>query len=108
MGLVCIAILVFIGHGVYDAVPSGPAPGVTNARIDSLYQIEFDYARATPCHSVTFTYVFYDGSGNKLSTYKDASRADVPAHRTFHVTVSLNAPLEPSASRFDALDACHD
>ena len=108
MGLVCLGILAFIGHGVYDAVTSGPPPGVTNARIDNLYQIEFDYARATTCHSVTFTYVFYDSNGKKLSTYDDPSRAYVPAHRALHVTVSLNAPLDPSASRFDALDACHD
>jgi len=108
MGLVCLGILVFIGHGVYDAVTSGPAPGVSNARIDNLYQIEFDYARAAPCHSVTFTYLFYGSNGKKLSTYDDATRADVPAHRVFHVTVSLNAPLDPSANRFDALDACHD
>src|SRR5579859_1313761 len=60
--LVLIGIAIVIIAGVALAIKTIPGPkdttpyGVTNAKIDSPTQVEFDYRSQTACNTLTFHY----------------------------------------------------
>jgi hypothetical protein len=84
-----------------------PPMGVTNQKIDSLTQVEFDYARDTPCNELTFRAVFYDSADNQVQVFDDSTISSVPANKTVHFTITISPPLPSTAVRFDADPACH-
>ena len=84
-----------------------PPMGVTNPVIDSRTQVEFDYARDTPCSELTFRAVFYDNADNQVQVFDDSTISSVPADKTVHFTLTISPPLPSTAVRFDAVPACH-
>lgn len=84
-----------------------PPMGVTNPRIDSSTQVEFDYARDTPCNELTFRAVFYDSADNQVQVFDDSTISSVPADKTVHFTLTISPPLPSTAVRFVADPACH-
>jgi hypothetical protein len=84
-----------------------PLMGVTNQRIDSRTQVEFDYARDTGCNELTFRLVFYDSADNQVQVFDDSTISSVPADKTVHFTLTVSPPLPSAAVRFDADPACH-
>src|SRR5260370_42023776 len=62
-GLVIILALFVIGTVIYIAYSNLTRPfegeGVTNAKIDSQTQIEFDYHASGTCSSLVFNYKFF-------------------------------------------------
>jgi hypothetical protein len=88
---------------------AAPEPyGVTNAKIDSNTQFEFDYRSATACKDTTFLYRFYDQAGNKVDERPGEQHTAVDANKTYHVTVnSFGSVINAKAVRFEALPTCH-
>jgi len=111
MGVVIAAIVVFgIQRVQFNSSHPDMVPlGITNAKIDSPTQIEFDYARGTACASVSFTFQFFDKAGTKVGDdLVSEDGADVPANKTIHFTESIRTGSIPStAVRFTGLDVCH-
>jgi hypothetical protein len=112
LGLVIIAAVGLVLFGVIKPGAWAPRPqpvvlGVTNAKIDTPTQVEFDYARATACHYLTFKGVFYDKTGKQVDLYVGSGQS-VPANKTVHFTVNVSPPLPATAVRFDAIPTCHD
>ena len=80
--------------------------GVTNTKIDSPTQVEFDYIRATPCGELTFRAVFYDTAGNQVRVFDDSTINSVMSNQLVHFTLKITPPLPSSAVRFDVNPAC--
>ena len=91
-------------------IPQPPPPkyGVTNARIDSSTEFEFDYRRATTCNDLTFDYPFFDKKGHQVDTFSDEKHSQVFGGRTDHFDVFTFVAINPQAVRFDAIPTCHD
>lgn len=89
--------------------PAQPQNGVSNAKIDSPTQFEFDYRRSTSCNDLTFAYTFYDGGGHVVGRYPDQLHNKMIGGRTYHVTVDASGvSIDSHAVRFDAVATCHD
>jgi hypothetical protein len=96
---------------VLKSLPQPPPPqnGVSNTKIDSPTQFEFDYRRATTCNDITFLYTFFDSGGHAVGTYPDQQHNKMIGGRSYHVTVNaFGVSIDPHAVRFDAAPTCHD
>src|SRR5882672_10411600 len=108
MAVLCVGAVIYIVRGFGEEVARRSAViGVTNTRIDSPTQVEFDYQRANSCQNLTFEYWFYDQGGSKIQVLRDLTSTSVIGHRVYHITVTMNTPINSSAARFLAVDTCH-
>lgn len=107
IGAVLLAAAVFLVLNFVLPTLYPPPMGVTNQKIDSPTQVEFDYARATGCNELTFRAVFYDNADNQVQVFDDSTISSVPANKTVHFTITISPPLPSTAVRFDADPACH-
>jgi hypothetical protein len=113
-GLV-VALAVFIVAGGAFIVYAVFSPktfegeGVSNARIDSSTEIEFDYRRSTTCSNLTFEYRFFDSGSNEVDTFHDANSYLVTGGLTHHVdrTTDPTQPIDSRATRFVADATCN-
>ena len=110
---VAVAIVAVIGYVIYayprPVVDTTTRYGVTNARIDSSTQIEFDYRARDSCNSLTFIYTFYDAQGIKVDEFQDEQQSQVTAGKSYHFTITAaGQPIDASATRFTATPTCHD
>jgi hypothetical protein len=87
-----------------------PAPepyGVTNTKIDSPQQFEFDYRSKTDCKDITFFYKFYDQNGKLVDQRQDEKHNVVLKDKTYHIDVAnFGAGIAATAVRFDAIPTC--
>jgi hypothetical protein len=107
--LIIVAVLVGAWY-VLQHLPQ-PSPikyGVTNARIDSSTEFDFDYARPKTCNDLTFDYPFFDKSGQLVDTFTDEKHSQVDGGRTVHFDVFIFVAINSHAVRFDAIPTCHD
>lgn len=108
-----VFVLAVVGLFVFTRL-SQPFEGefVSNTKIDSPTQIEFDYSPGTSCNNLTFEYRFYDRSGTQVQVLSDTkgSRVDAVGGRIVtHFTISLEPEaISSNAVRFEAIAACHD
>ncbi len=112
---VVIGLAIVILAGIALAIRAIPGPtdstpyGVTNAKIDSVTQIEFDYRAAKSCNTLTFDYKFYDTGGAQVDEFQDEQQSQVSAGRTYHFTITANGQsIDAKAVRFTADPTCHD
>jgi len=85
-----------------------PEPyGVTNARIDSSTEFEFDYRRSTSCKDLTFDYTFLDKTARQVDKYTDEQHSQVDANSTRHFDVFTFTAINAKAVRFKAVPTCH-
>jgi hypothetical protein len=113
--LVLIGIAIIIVAGVALAIVKFPRPidttpyGVTNAKIDSTTQIEFDYRAQDKCNTLTFVYTFFNTQGIKVGEFQDEQPSQVTAGRSYHFTISASGQsIDATATRFTATPTCHD
>ena len=112
LGQIFMAVAVLIGAFVVwkvvipDIFPPDVQYGVTNTKIDSSTQVEFDYIRATACNELSFRAVFYDANDNQVRVFDDSTINSVPSNQQVHFTLKITPALPSSAVRFDALPAC--
>jgi hypothetical protein len=113
--LVLIGIGIVIVAGVLLAIRTIPGPkdntpyGVTNAKIDSPTQIEFDYRSQTACNTLTFHYTFYGSAGATVDDRDDQMQSQVSAGKTYHFTITASdKAIDSRATRFTASPTCHD
>ena len=73
--VIALGVLIVAGVAYILFAELSPRPfegdGVSNARIDSSTEIEFDYIRSTTCSNLTFEYRFYDRGSNQVDTFHD-------------------------------------
>jgi hypothetical protein len=108
LGVLVVAGVAFILYSVFSPKPFA-GDGVSNARIDSRTEIEFDYRRSTTCSNLTFEYRFYDGGSNEVDTFHDPSGYAVTGGVTHHVdrTTDPSQPIDSRATRFVADATCN-
>jgi hypothetical protein len=80
--------------------------GATNTVIDGPTQVEFDYRAQDTCSNLTFIYTFYDAQGIKVGEVSESFGREVKAGQSYHFTVALSQPIDPSAARFTATPNC--
>lgn len=106
-----LIVLVAIGIG-YAVFGHQSTPTISNTKIDSPTQIEFDYHASSNCSNLTFSYTFYDSSGNKLDTWNGESSHQASSGTDYHITVTADPQsgqtISSSATRFDVTPTCHD
>jgi hypothetical protein len=109
--LVLIGIGVVIVAGVALAIRTIPGPsdttpyGVTNAKIDSPTQVEFDYRSKT----ATFHYTFFSSTGSTVDDRDDTEQSQVTAGKSYHFTITAtDRAIDSRATRFTASPTCHD
>jgi hypothetical protein len=107
MGGLLLVVAAFLVWNFVIPMLYPPPMGVTDPKIDSRTQVEFDYARDTPCNELTFRLVFYDSAGNQVQDFDDSTINSVPSDKTVHFTLMISPPLPSAAVRFDADPACH-
>ncbi len=105
-------VVVAIGAvGIYVALKPHPfeGEGVSNAKIDSPTEIEFDYRRGSSCANLTFEYKFFDSSGKQVDDLADTKGDAVDGGRDYHFDIKAS-PGEPAidsrAVRFEADATC--
>jgi hypothetical protein len=107
--LIVLAVVVgawyFVTH-VQSKTPPEPY-GVTNARIDSSTEFEFNYRRATSCKDLTFDYAFLDKAARQVDKYTDEQHSQVDADTTSHFDVFTFTAINAKAVRFNAVPTCH-
>ena len=107
-----IAIIAIIGFVIYAyprPIVDTTVYGVTNARIDSSTQIEFDYRAQDSCNTLKFVYTFYNAQGIKVDELQDQQSSQVTAGRSYHFTITaFGQSIDASATRFTATPTCHD
>src|SRR6266508_5899068 len=98
MGVLIMGAVGLVVTGVIRPAPPPPSPkvvmGVTNTKIDSSTQIEFDYARSSNCDQVSFEITFYDKAGRALDRYRGVTQfvsAGVTHHYVFHTEHAIPA-----------------
>jgi hypothetical protein len=108
LGVLIVAGVAFTIYEVFSPKPSA-GDGVSNARIDSRTEIEFDYRRSTTCSNLTFEYRFYDGGSNEVDTFHDPNGYAVTGGVTHHVdrTTDASQPIDSRATRFVADATCN-
>lgn len=108
LALVIIAGVAYVIHAIPG--PSDTTPyGVSNAKIDSPMQIEFDYRAKESCTRLYFDYVFYDSSGAQVDELQDEQSSSVTAGKSYHFTIDASGSqsIDPKATRFTATPSCH-
>ena len=105
-------ILIAVGLALTGVIKPGQPPqapkvvlGVSNMKIDSPTQIEFDYARSTRCDQVTFNISFYDKAGRVLDKYIGAANF-VSAGVMRHYVFTTDHAIPASAVRFTVNATC--
>jgi len=101
-----IALIAFVVIAYPRPIIDTRTYGATNATIDSLTQVEFDYRAQDSCSNLTFVYTFYDAQGIKVSEFQDEQARQVTAGQGYHFTIST-PPIDPTATRFTATPICH-
>jgi hypothetical protein len=88
--------------------------GVSNAKIDSSTQIEFDYHASTSCSKLTFDYKFFDSGGHQVDSLSDSNAHAVNGNTDYHFTISGGSgavggsvTIDPRATRFEADAICN-
>jgi hypothetical protein len=107
--LIVLVVLVgtwYVLTHVQSKTPHEPY-GVTNARIDSSSEFEFDYRRSTSCKDLTFDYTFLDKAARQVGIFTDEQHSQVDADRTSHFDVFVFTPISAKAVRFNAVPTCH-
>ena len=108
LAIVFIAGVAWVIHAIPGPTDKTPY-GVTNTKIDSSTQIEFDYRAKDSCKTLTFDYKFYDSSGSQVDEFEDEQQSDVSAGKSYHFTITASGQtIDSRASRFTAEGACHD
>jgi hypothetical protein len=107
--LIALVVLV-VGYAVVHN--TGSTPTISNAKIDSSTQIEFDYHAGSNCNNLTFTYTFKDSSGSTVDTWNGESSHSVQSGRDYHITASADPQngqaIASGATSFDVTPTCHD
>jgi hypothetical protein len=108
LGVLVVAGVAFILYSLFSPKPFA-GDGVSNARIDSRTEIEFDYRRSTTCSNLTFEYRFFDGVSNEVDTFHDPNGYAVTGGVTHHVdrTTDPSQPIDSRATRFVADATCN-
>jgi hypothetical protein len=107
IAIVFIAGIAWVVHAIPRSVDTTPY-GVTNAKIDSSTQIEFDYRAQDSCNNLTFVYTFYNSSGIKVDAFQDEQPSQVTSGKTYHFTISASGqPIDATATRFTATPTCN-
>jgi hypothetical protein len=111
--LILLAVFIFgaVGYVAFNLLHQPFAgEGVSNAKIDSPTEIEFDYRRASTCNDLTFQYDFFDKSGNHVDVFHDLTggRVDGGVLNHFDIKGDASQPIASSAVRFEANATCHD
>ncbi len=109
---VIVVVVVVLAGYVAKSIPQ-PAPppyGVTNGKINTSTQFEFDYRRSTTCNNLTFDYMFFDKGGTQVNTFAGQQTNKVLANNNYHFTINLffGLAIDPKAVRFTANPTCHD
>ena len=108
---VTVIVVAIVAGALYviHLIPPTPPPalGVTNARIDSSTQVEFDYRRTTSCNDLTFDYLFYDQTGQQVDMFTDQKHDPMPGGRTIHFTAYAFQAIDSRAVSFKAIPTCH-
>jgi hypothetical protein len=108
VAIAIIALIAFVIYAYPRPIVDTTQYGVTNARIDSSTQIEFDYRAQDTCNTLTFVYTFYDAQGIKVDEFQDEQQSQVAAGKSYHFTITAGQPIDASATRFTASPTCHD
>ena len=111
--LILLAVFIFgaVGYIAYSLLHQPYAgEGVSNAKIDSSTEIEFDYRRGSTCNDLTFQYNFFDGGGKQVDTLEDVKggRVDGGVLTHFDIKGDPSSAIVSSAVRFEANATCHD
>ncbi len=111
--LVVLAVFIFgaVGYIAFNLVHQPFAgEGVSNAKIDSSTEIEFDYRRGSTCNDLTFQYDFYDKNSSHVDVFHDIKGGKVDGGVTTHFDIKGDAsqPIDSRAVRFEATPTCHD
>jgi|SRR5450759_3420677 len=108
LAVLIVAGVAFIVYAVFSPKPF-EGDGVSNSRIDSSTEIEFDYRRSTTCSNLTFEYRFFDRGSNEVDTFHDANSYLVTGGVTHHVdrTTDPSQPIDSRATRFVADAMCN-
>jgi hypothetical protein len=112
---IIIGLAIVIIAGVAFVIRAIPGPtdttpyGVTNAKIDSPTQIEFDYRAKDTCNSLVFDYKFFDSSGSQVDEFQDEQQSQVTAGKSYHFTITASGQtINSDAKTFTATPTCHD
>ena len=109
MGVLIAAVVVLVVTGVIRPAPPPPTPkvvmGVTNPKIDSSTQIEFDYARSASCSQLRFEITFYDKAGHALDRYLGTVNF-VSARSTHHYVFHTDHAIATGSVRFAVTPTC--
>jgi hypothetical protein len=111
--LIVLAVLIFgaVGYIAFSLLHQPFAgEGVSNAKIDSSTEIEFDYRRGSTCSNLTFQYNFFDGNGKQVDVFHDSTggRVDGGVLTHFDIKGDASQPIDSRAVRFEADATCHD
>jgi hypothetical protein len=114
--VVVLAVFIFgaVGYIGFNLVRQFHQPyageGVSNAKIDSSTEIEFDYRRGSTCNDLTFQYDFYDQNSSHVDVFHDITGGKVDGGVTTHFDIKGDAsqPIDSRAVRFEATATCHD
>jgi hypothetical protein len=108
VAVVVVAGVAFVIHGLPGPTDNTPY-GVSNPKIDSSTQIEFDYRAKTSCNSLVFDYKFFNASGSQVDEFQDESQSQVTAGKSYHFTITASGQqIDSSSKTFTADPTCHD
>ena len=106
-----VLVGVVVGYAVIHNT-GGTTQTISNTKIDSSTQIEFDYHASTNCNNLTFAYTFKDSSGSTVDTWNGESSHSVQSGRDYHITASADPQngkaIASGATSFDVTPTCHD
>jgi hypothetical protein len=111
IALAVVVMVALFGFLASRAIKPSPyeGDGVSNGKIDSATEIEFDYQRSSACKSLVFEYKFYDSKGNLVDDFTDTSGSPVDANTKYHFDIKANTgepPIDTRAVRFEAVATC--
>jgi hypothetical protein len=110
--VIALGVLIVAGVGYIAFAMLSPKPfegeGVSNAKIDSSTEIEFDYIRGTTCSNLAFVYRFYDRGGHQVDIFHDVKGDLVTAGHIHHFDSHTDPtqPIDSRAYRFVADATC--
>jgi len=113
MLLILLAVFIFgaVGYIAFNLLHQPFAgEGVSNAKIDSRTEIEFDYRRGSTCNDLTFQYNFFDSGSKQVDVFHDTTggRVDGGVLTHFDIKGDASQPIDSRAVRFEAIAACND
>ncbi len=111
MGVLIAGVVGLVVTGVIRPASPPPPPkvvmGVTNPKIDSPTQIEFDYARPSNCNQVGFDITFYDKAGRALDRYVGGTQF-LSAGKTHHYVFHTDHAIPAGSVRFTVNPTCYN